>query len=108
MARKYGDQNGISKPDKKSFFGDKGTPVNERFAQADYGDAKPELVHTLVRVVVAGGGGVLFSRTSDGGAFSITFFMGDERRKVYTPGALDIDETLREWITFFSSAAEQK
>lgn len=101
MARKYGDQNGISKPAKKSIFDRVGSNTNEGKSVADYAEATPEKLTKLVVAATGAGGGVLFSRTSDGGAFSLTLFVGDERKKIYCPGNEEIDDVLDEWSAFF-------
>jgi hypothetical protein len=107
VARKYGDQNGVSRPEKKSVFDRKTDPKNEGSAIADYKDATPGNICRLIVASVASGGGVLFSRTIDGGAFSITLFYGSDRKKVYCPGTEDIDPVLVEWSEFFEGLKDQ-
>jgi hypothetical protein len=106
MTRKYGDQNGVSKPDKKSVFSRVGPKSNETTSKADYADCSPTKLAGLVRTVAACGYGVLFTVTGDGGAFAITFFADNDRKKVYVPCSSDLDEVLDEWTVFFNEVKE--
>lgn len=101
MVKKYGQQNGISRSAKKSVFDQVGHAENGGSTVADYREVDPTLLIGLIVSSCGVGGAVMFSRTSDGGAYAITLFAGEDRKKVYVPGTDALEPTLKEWIAFY-------
>lgn len=77
----------------------KGMPVRQRETEpADWATADPALVLELVTLVGLVGGAIRFGYTSDGGAYAIGFYNGDERKTEYVRPNEDINTALREFI----------
>lgn len=94
----------LTRGDKKSVFDTMGGPDTKKgVAVADVKDVDPSVLNELMCVCLDSGGAFLMSRTTDRGAFSFTFFVGDDRKRVYCPGTQDINAFIREWVDFYRS-----
>ena len=59
-----------------------------------YGDANPETLRDVVRLVTDAGDAITFSKTSDGGAMSIGLIEDGLVTKIYATDSLELTEAL--------------
>lgn len=64
---------------------------------ADWGEIPNQVIRDAVCAVTNAGGAIMFGRTSDKGAFSITVLDGDERVREWPHTAEECEQSLR-WI----------
>ena len=75
----------------------------EGYAEVGWDNASAGALQRTIKIVTNAGGALLFARTSDGGALSLTLFYGNDKKKVYVSPADDTDEILNFWAGFFET-----
>jgi len=85
------------KPSRLAGFGS-GADKSMRF---DWGEADPVLMAGVVVAITRHGGLASFGYTRDGGAGSLTVFLGDERSTEYFKSSEDVDAKLGEIVDYF-------
>ncbi len=103
MAKTYGQATGRESTGKgkgtgKPFPGSSPTSIK----RTQYREVDAAKVLEVIERATAGGNAVLFGVTGDGGAFAVTFFIGDVRKKVYAPSVEEFEVLLDEWIDYFT------
>jgi hypothetical protein len=58
-------------------------------------DVEPQLLAVAIGTVLCSGCALLISPTQDGGALSLTLYLGDDRRRDYVSNAEEFQEALR-------------
>lgn len=66
----------------------------QKDAVADWGNAEPGLLASVVATVTMGGGAMRFGYSRDGGAFSVGIYGDGDPFTEYLPGTEDVDEWL--------------
>lgn len=83
-----------------------GFGVPDRPATAiGWDECNPEVVCAVVLAVTRLSGAVLFGRSRDGGALSLTVMLDDERKTVWFANEDTLDAELIEVITYFEALA---
>ncbi len=63
--------------------------------KADWGTASEDLVASVVVLVTALGGAVIFGTSRDGGAHLLTLMLDDKRKTLWFNGDSELDDELR-------------
>lgn len=79
-----------------------GRSVGKSIKRVSYGDIDPVKIARLVGQVCSDGGAVMFSITSDGGAYSLVLFIGDDRKKLYYPTPEALEQAISEILDIVS------
>lgn len=102
MAKTYGQATGRESMGRQ---GGKGKPMPGGAAtsikRVSYREVDTTKLVQLLEVCTHSGGAVLFGITSDGGAFALTFFAGNDRKKVYAPDVEALEAILEEWSDYY-------
>lgn len=70
-----------------------GSPASSQ-GKATWTEAHPNKVRAIVDVVTDLGGAVMFGKSRDGGALSVTVFMDGDKRTIWIGGDDDLEERL--------------
>jgi len=73
-----------------------GGPAGGVRRRVSWNDANPLELAAAIAGVVGSGDAIMFGSTSDGGAFVVTIFSGDDRRKWYPDDVLSAGACLRQ------------
>lgn len=100
--RDYGVKNG------KSDKGPMWRPNTRNTSSIAWSDIDPNLVRRAIYSCTIQGGALLFSRTSDGGALSLTVMYSDQKVKEYASSKESCEEILLSLINWFDDGASSK
>lgn len=80
-----------------------GVSSHDTLPRADWGEALPELMASVVVSITRLGGLASFGRTSKGNALSLTLFLDDEKTTVYINPDMDVDAELEKVVVYLDA-----
>lgn len=72
---------------------------------ADWGNASPEALSSLVCAITALGGACSFGLSRDRGAYSVTLMLGGERETLWWNGGADLDAEIEQALYLIQTLA---